>query len=194
MILASASPRRRELLASVGFEFEVLPVDIDETPDPALAPAQDVCRLARRKGLAAHRLRPQQMVLAADTLVFIDGQALGKPADAGAAERMLGRLSGRWHDVCTGVALILPEGRVLEDHSTTRVRFARLDAEEIRRYAASREPVDKAGAYAVQGAGAWFVERLEGSFTNVIGLPLEVVRRLLQQAGARLPPLTPTAR
>jgi len=189
MVLASASPRRRELLASVGLEFEVLPVKVDESPDPSLTPAENVLRLARRKALAAHSRRPQCLVLVADTLVFADGQALGKPSDATAAEAMLARLSARWHQVCTGVVLVLPEGEVLEEESTTRVRFARLGPQEIRRYAASPEPLDKAGAYALQGAGAWFVERLEGSSSNVIGLPLEVVRRLLRRAGAPLPTL-----
>ncbi|MDQ7086762.1 MAG: Maf family protein [Acidobacteriota bacterium] len=189
IVLASASPRRRELLASVGLDFEVLPVDVDETPDPSLPPAENVLRLARRKAIAAHGQRPHCLVLGADTLVFAGEDALGKPRDAAAAEAMLTRLSARWHQVCTGVALVRPEGEVLEEASTTRVRFARLDPREIRRYAASREPLDKAGAYALQGAGAWFVERLEGSASNVIGLPLEVVRRLLRRAGAPLPTL-----
>jgi septum formation protein len=189
LLLASASPRRRALLASLGLAVEALAVDVDERPLPGEEAAGTALRLAHAKALAARGAAAGRAVLAADTIVSIEGTQLGKPRDPGEARAMLRQLSGRWHDVLTGVALALPDGRVLEALARTAVRFAALDDEEIERYAAGAEPYDKAGGYALQGTAAWFVEEVRGSVTNVVGLPLEQVRRLFRQAGLPLPPL-----
>jgi len=189
VVLASASPRRRELLERLGLVLDVAPVDVDESARPGETPDALARRLARAKALAAGARAEGRPVLAADTIVVVDGVVLGKPRDEGDACRMLQSLSGRWHEVLTGVALLLPDGRVLDALARTAVRFAELREEEIRRYAGSREPYDKAGAYALQGIAAWFVEEVRGSVTNVIGLPLEETRRLFAAAGLPLPPL-----
>jgi septum formation protein len=168
---------------------EVLAVDIDERPLPGEEASATALRLAHAKALAACSAAGDRPVLAADTIVVVDGVALGKPRDAEDARSMLRRLSGRWHDVVTGVALALPTGRVLEALARTEVRFATLDAEEIARYVAGTEPYDKAGGYALQGTAAWFIEEVRGSVTNVVGLPLEEVRRLFREAALPLPPL-----
>lgn len=182
LVLASASPRRRDLLAGLGLALEVRPTEVDETPRPGEPPAAYVERLAREKAAAA--AQPGEWVLAADTAVVIDGEILGKPADDADAACMLARLAGREHEVLTGVALLEPAaGREVSAVETTRVRFAPLSAEEIRWYVATGEPHDKAGAYAVQGLGALLVERLDGSFSNVVGLPLRTVYRLAAEAG-----------
>ena len=183
LVLASASPRRRQLLAWLGVPYDVLPAEVDEAPLPHEAAEDLVLRLARAKAAAVAVRRPADWVLAADTIVEQGGVLLGKPADAGDAARMLARLAGREHRVATGFALVRPGGAV---HSAelvlTRVRFRRLDARAIERYVASREGDDKAGAYAVQGLGAGLIERIDGSFTNVIGLPLVEVGRALEEA------------
>lgn len=192
LLLASASPRRRALLASLGLEVEVLAVGLDERPLPGEDPAQTALRLAHAKAQAAQGSAAGRPVLAADTIVLVEGDLLGKPQDAEEAQAMLRRLSGRWHEVLTGVALALPDGRVLSSLARTRVLFAPLDEEEIARYTAGREPYDKAGAYALQGTAAWFIEEVRGSVTNVVGLPLEEVRRLFREAALPLPPLRGT--
>jgi septum formation protein len=189
LLLASASPRRRELLLRLGLPLQALPVDVDESPLPGEDGPATARRLARAKALAARPAAGDRAVLAADTVVVVEGDLLGKPGSVTEARAMLARLSGRWHEVVTGVALALPDGRVLETVARTAVRFALLDDEEIERYVSGTEPYDKAGAYALQGIAAWFVEEVRGSVTNVVGLPLEEVRRLFREAGLPLPPL-----
>lgn len=187
LILGSASPRRHELLARAGVAFEARPADVDERPRVGEAPRALVARLARAKALAvARRLgrAPPRLVLGADTIVVLDGAVLGKPADADDAARLLGRLVGRVHRVLTGVALVESEQlEAWEALVESRVWMRPAGADEIRRYVATGEPLDKAGAYAVQGEGRRFVDRIEGSETNVIGLPLDETLALLRAAG-----------
>ncbi|MBF5041450.1 septum formation inhibitor Maf [Aggregicoccus sp. 17bor-14] len=186
LVLASASPRRRELLAQLGLLFEVCAADIDETPHPGEPPEAYVQRLAREKARAVAAHRPGQWVLAADTTVVLDGDILGKPLDAAEARTMLARLSGRTHSVFTGVALAGP-GAPAETLVRTEVTFRPLGAEEIAWYVGTGEPLDKAGSYAVQGKGGFLVQALAGSPTNVIGLPLGETLALLARAGLALP-------
>ncbi|HXH06564.1 MAG TPA: Maf family protein [Vicinamibacterales bacterium] len=191
LVLASASPRRAELLAAAGFSFDVEPTEIDESPQPGESPDAYVVRLAIAKArAAAERLRGGEpagelVVLGADTTVLVDGVVLGKPADDREAAAMLRRLSGRVHDVLTGIALA-HDGVVRTACERTRVRMARLAEEEIAWYVATGEPRDKAGAYAVQGRASRFIEAIEGSYTNVVGLPVATVYRLLREAGVSL--------
>jgi len=181
LILASGSPRRRELLAYFGLPFAIVPSDAEEI---ALGSGLErVAALARLKGAEVARRYPALPVLSADTLVCVDDLVLGKPTDAKDAQRMLRLLSGRWHSVYTGVCLRTPDGQVREKVDTTRVKFRALNAAEISRYVETGEPMDKAGAYAMQEIGGIFVERIDGSPTNVIGLPLAAVASLLQAAG-----------
>ncbi len=182
LVLASASPRRRELLASLDLEFTVRPAAVDETPNPGERPRDLVRRLAREK--AETGARDGEWVLAADTIVVSEGQVLGKPADREEARSMLRRLQGRWHLVLTGVALRPPDADVLHAVESTRVLFAELTPEQIDWYAATGEPDDKAGAYAVQGLGALFVSEVDGNYSNVVGLPLPTVRQLFEGAGS----------
>jgi len=194
LILASGSPRRRELLAGLGLEFTVRPVDLDETPLPGELPEPYVLRLARAK--ATHRGEPGEVVLAADTVVALGDEPqgevlLGKPDDEEEARRMLRRLSGREHRVFTGVAVWDPGADRLESGiEATRVRFADLDGDEIAWYAASGEPLDRAGAYAIQGLAALFVEGISGNYSNVVGLPLPLVYRLTRAVGVDLKALS----
>jgi len=186
LVLASASPRRRELLGRLGLRFEVRGVDLDETPLPGEAPRPLVERLALAKARAA--VRPGELAIGADTVVALGMEPLGKPADAGEASEMLRRLSGRTHEVWTGVALVdrrSPGCGETVDAVLTQVRFRVLGDEEIERYAASGEPLDKAGAYAIQGGAAGFVENLDGDFENVVGLPLARLREMLDECVAR---------
>jgi septum formation protein len=179
LVLASASPRRRELLAAAGIPFEVVPVDLDETPLDGEVPDAHVQRLAREKASTAQAMRPDALVLGADTIVVVSGQILGKPRDAEDAARMLRALAGRAHDVLTGVALTGARGTTVE-LERTRVWFTPLSEQEIADYGASGEPRDKAGAYAIQGLASKFVVRIDGSYTNVVGLPVALVYRLLK--------------
>ncbi len=181
LILASASPRRQNLLATLGLHFLVRPVDLDETPHPDEPPEVYVRRLAEEK--AAAKISPGELVLAADTSVILDGEILGKPADEAEARSMLARLAGREHTVLTGVALgeLGLESRTVVESS--RVRIAALEADEIAWYVGTGEPMDKAGSYAVQGLGAMFVEAITGDYTNVVGLPLPGTSRLFAAAG-----------
>ena len=182
LVLASTSPRRAEILRSVGWDFETLPVNIDETHLQGEDAVEYVERLSREKAEAAERLSPQGLVLGADTTVVVDGDILGKPRDEDEARRMLYRLSGRWHAVLTGVTLIRGgEGRkCVVAHEATRVLFAALSDDEINWYVASGEPMDKAGAYAIQGRAALFIKKIEGDYWNVVGLPVQLVYRLAQ--------------
>jgi septum formation protein len=182
LVLASASPRRADLLRAAGYDFDVRPADVDERVRAGEGPEPYARRLAEAKALRLGR-HPALPVLAADTVVVVDGEVLGKPADPDDAARMLRRLSGRVHEVLTAVALI-PAGRgpvpVEVAVERTRVEFRQLVEAEIAGYVATGEPMDKAGAYAVQGRAAGFVRRLEGSYSNVVGLPLPLVHRMLE--------------
>jgi septum formation protein len=180
IILASRSPRRAELLTAAGISFEVLAADVDETPHPNETPAAYVERLAIDKARAVLALRPQARVLGADTTVTIDGEILGKPADADDAARMLRLLRGRPHDVLTGVSLVSARG-VQSAVDTTRVWFAPMTDEDISWYVATGEPVDRAGAYAIQGLASRFIPRIEGSYSNVVGLPVAMVSSILKR-------------
>jgi septum formation protein len=183
LILASASPRRRELLASLGAPFEVVPSDADETLE-AVPLAEAVARVALRKARLVADLRPAAVVLAADTIVVIDGRALGKPADPEDARAMLHTLRGRTHEVMTGVAVVDAEtGRHASDTVISHVTMTAYDAAAIDAYVAGGEPLDKAGAYAIQGAGGALVAGLVGSRSNVVGLPLAATAALLRRFG-----------
>lgn len=187
-MLASASPRRRELLAGAGVAFEVVPAEIDEAARPGEAPVALAERLAREKALAvAQRLgpRPPRLVLGSDTIVVLEGEVLGKPRDPRDAEWLLGRLVGRTHEVRTGVALAGSADLAVRSFTVlSRVTMRAASAEEIRRYVATGEPLDKAGAYGLQGEGRRFVAEVRGSESNVIGLPLDETLALLRAAGA----------
>jgi nucleoside triphosphate pyrophosphatase len=181
LVLASSSPRRAEILTSLGVPFEVDAAHIDESPLPSEGPEATAVRLAGAKAAAVAVRRPDASILAADTLVVLGDAVLGKPADDGEAARMLARLSDREHRVVTGVCLRTASGPGVTLTDWSRVRFARLSEEEILWYVSTGEPRDKAGAYAVQGLGARFVTSIEGSFTNVMGLPAHAVYRLLRE-------------
>jgi septum formation protein len=206
LVLASASPRRQELLRNAGISFTVNPADIDETPLPGESPRECAERLAREKALAVWSMRPQDLVLGADTIVVVDETILGKPVDAPDAARMLRLLSDRLHHVITGVCLIgsvagemapdaarsqsssqeelRTENRELRTASeTTLVTMSALSDDEIRDYVATGEPMDKAGAYAIQGIAARWIPRIEGDYSNVVGLPVALVYTMLRQRG-----------
>jgi septum formation protein len=179
-VLASQSPRRAELLAAAGIEFDAFPVDVDESMHGDEPPEAYVLRVARAKAASVVSRASPRPVLAADTVVVVEGMVLGKPRDDREAAGMLARLSGRTHDVVTGVVLRW-EGASREHLETTRVTFAVLSAAEVAWYVATGEPRDKAGAYAVQGRASRFVNRIEGSYANVVGLPVAAVYRLLRE-------------
>lgn len=187
ILLASASERRSSLLAQIGVRHHVRAAEIDETPKDGEAPGRYVTRLAAgkaRAAVAAGSGRPGCPVLAADTTVVLDGTIFGKPADEADCIAMLTALAGRRHDVLTAVAL-WHDGQVSEALAASHVTFRAIDADECRRYWATGEPAGKAGAYAIQGFGAVFVRHLEGSFSNVMGLPLFETAALLDAAGVR---------
>lgn len=185
LLLASASPRRRMLLAEAGYDCEVCPMDVDERQRPGERPAAYVERVATLKAEAAISRFPDRIVVAADTAVVVDGDIFGKPDDEADAARMLRRLSGRAHDVLTGLAVV--GHRRLTSVETTRVWFDRLSDDDIRWYVASGEPMDKAGAYAIQGLASRFIPRIDGSYSNVVGLPVAALARALAQAAESLP-------
>ena len=201
LVLASASPRRQELLRSAGIPFTVQPADVDETPLSGEAARECAERLAREKALKVWRKRPQELVLGADTVVVVDGAILGKPADAADAARMLRMLAGRAHEVITGVCMVksaagressVPshgstaedcgkqEAHVQTSSETTLVRMGDIPDDEILEYVASGEPMDKAGAYAIQGWASRWIWRIEGDYSNVVGLPVALVYGLLR--------------
>jgi septum formation protein len=185
LVLASRSPRRRDILRQAGIPFVVRPPDVDETPLPG-EPARDyVMRIARDKAGAA-TAAPGEIVLAADTTVAINGEILAKPLDAADARRMLHLLSGQRHEVLTGICL-RSASRIVEDCAVTSVWFAHLLSQEIADYAASGEPMDKAGAYAIQGLASKFIERIEGCYFNVMGLPVALVYAHLRHEKESLP-------
>ena len=181
LILASASPRRRELLGLTGLPFLIDAPDVDETC--SLPTREAVKELSRRKALAAAKLHPGCVILAADTLVSVDEKALGKPQNTEDAFRMLSLLSGRWHQVYTGVTVVDIGGSLHCEADVTDVHFEEMSEDAIRRYIATGEPMDKAGAYAVQGIAGLWIDQLRGSHTNVIGLPMALTRRLLEKCG-----------
>jgi septum formation protein len=209
LVLASASPRRQELLRAAGISFTVQPADVDETPQAEESPAGCAERLAKEKAMAVWRTRPQDVVLGADTVVVVDHQLLGKPTDAADAVRMLRLLSGREHQVITGVCLVRAAAadrgsgvdgagmgsnsvpardsdggpRIKIGHETTRVAMHAISDDEIRDYVASGEPMDKAGAYAIQGMASRWIPRIEGDYGNVVGLPVALVYRMLRDKG-----------
>ena len=191
LILASASPRRQELLRNAGITFSVQPAAIPETPQPGESPRACAERLAREKALAVSRQNPAALVLGADTVVVVDNQILGKPRDPADAARMLRLLSGRSHQVITAVCLVGPHPRTenrelttaFEDirSETTLVTMSPLSDEEISAYIATGEPMDKAGAYAIQGRASRWISRIEGDYFNVVGLPVALVCGMLRQ-------------
>ena len=183
LLLASASPRRQELLRQMGVPFTVRPSQADETLSGTETPREAVLTLSRRKALAAARLHPGRFVLGADTLVSLDGKAFGKPVTQEQAAETLRLLSGRTHQVFTGVTVVSPEGKTFSAVDRSDVTFCPVPEEEILAYVAGGEPMDKAGSYAIQGGAALWVTRLEGSPSSVIGLPLHLVRELLLRAG-----------
>lgn len=185
LLLASQSPRRAEILRAVGWPFEAFAVEIDETPRAGESPAGYVERLALEKAEAAARIKHSPLVLGADTTVVVDGEILGKPESEEDARRMLLRLRDRWHEVLTGVALVAGSDRTEDGarrqsiaHERTRVRFGTMTEQEIDWYVQTGEPADKAGAYAVQGYAALFIEEIEGDYWNVVGLPVRLVYKL----------------
>ena len=182
LVLASGSPRRRQLLEMLGIEHRVVPPDVDETRRPGEAPADYVVRLAREKASAVSGRDPKPLVLAADTTVILGEELFGKPATVGEAVEMLGRLAGRTHQVYTGVALAQGE-RVETALDVSDVTFRRLSTDQIANYVATGEPMDKAGAYAIQGKGAGLIEGIRGDFFGVMGMPLRLVLDLLERFG-----------
>jgi septum formation protein len=183
LVLASASPRRAEILRAVGWEFEAAPVGIEEVRKEGEGAEEYVERLAREKAEAAAERLEAGLVLGADTVVVVQGEVLEKPRDEDDARRMLRALSGRWHEVLTGVALV----RAVENrpsiiaHERTKVLFGEMSEEEIGWYLATGEPMDKAGAYAVQGRAALFIRAIRGDYWNVVGLPVQLVYRLARR-------------
>ena len=188
-ILASASPRRVEILRTLGLDFVVRASEVDERLIQGESPQHYVMRAATAKAEAVARHVKTGIVIAADTEVVIDGLPLGKPEDEEDAARMLRAISGRWHAVMTGVAVVdVDSGRSAVDHEKTLVRFRDLSESEIDAYIASGEPTDKAGAYAIQGRGMLFVTEIAGNYQNVVGLPVPLLERLVRQIGAHLYP------
>jgi len=191
IILASASPRRQELLRNAGIQFTVKPADIDEVPVAGESPRECAERLAREKALAIFQSEPQSYVLGADTIVVVDDAILGKPRDAEDAACMLRLLSGRTHAVITGVCLVSPvaSGQLPVASTTkivserTAVTMCSLSDDEIRDYVATGEPMDKAGAYAIQGIASRWIPRIEGDYSNVVGLPVARVYAMLRERG-----------
>lgn len=201
LVLASASPRRQELLRNAGIRFTVQPADIDETPLAGERPRDCAERLAREKARAVFRNHPRNHVLGADTIVVVDGMILGKPTDANDAMRMLRLLSGRTHAVITGVCLVGPiasrqelrtengelrTGFERSASETTYVTMSKISDDEIRDYVASGEPMDKAGAYAIQGMASRWIPRIEGDYSNVVGLPVPLVYTMLREQGLKI--------
>ena len=180
LILASGSPRRAEILAAVGWTFTKDVPDIDESERPGESAEDYVVRLARTKAEEIARGHKGRIVLGADTTVVIGGQIIGKPADYADAERMIRLLSGNWHDVLTGIAVVA-DGTTLSDIQRTRVKFAPMTDAEIRFLVEEGDPLDKAGAYAVQAQAALFIEGIEGDYWNVVGLPVRLVYELVSR-------------
>jgi len=184
LLLASNSPRRRELLLEAAFDFEISAAEVAERFDVDLTLRELTAFNAMRKAMAAARLRPKQVVLAADTLVAVGDHILGKPKDKNEAVAMLARLSGRAHEVCTSVCIChLEEARSNSFYEISRVYFRKLDRAKIDNYVTRVNPLDKAGAYAAQGFGSEIIEKIDGSYTNVVGLPMEKTIPALAEFG-----------
>jgi len=189
LVLASSSPRRRDLLSRAGFAFEVVVPQVDEIQTETLTLREATCWNALRKGLVIARQRPNEVVLAADTLVALEHRVIGKPSDRKDAARILRLLSGQTHYVCSSVFIaFLAAGKSQSFSVTSRVVFKKLSEEMIEDYLSRIDPLDKAGAYAAQGHGAEIIERVEGSFSNVVGLPMEKTSRALRAFGITQPP------
>lgn len=187
IILASASPRREQLLKQIGLGFRIIPSEAAEDKIAASLPEQYVQKCALAKALMIRQqVNPADIVIGADTVVVLDGVIYGKPNDAADAKRMLAGLAGRTHSVWSGLAVVSAQGQVTQAVET-RVTLALLSSQQIERYVASGEPMDKAGAYAIQGLGAIFVERIEGCYYNVVGLPLQALTQILATLGVVLP-------
>lgn len=183
LVLASASPRRRELLGLLVQDFAIDPADIDESIGHAEAPASYVARVAQQKAAAVAVRHPQKLILASDTAVIVDDRILGKPINKHQAVEMLGLLSGRWHQVLSAVTLRWPDSSTRSSISVTGVEFARLPEAWVHAYVRGGEPMDKAGAYAVQGEAAAWIRRIDGSYSGVVGLPIYETAELLREAG-----------
>lgn len=184
IVLASASPRRADILRSLGLDFEVEFADLDESPLPEESPEAHAQRLAEAKAEHVAARRPSEWVLAGDTVVSVDGRILGKPSDAAEAVSMLLDLEGRSHEVVSALALLVPgRGRALVGAETTAVTFRPFGRETAEAYVETGEPMDKAGAYGIQGLGAVLVEGVRGDYSGVVGLPVSLLVRLLEQAG-----------
>jgi len=184
LVLASASPRRREILRNAGVEFVVQPTETPEIPKPGEEARDFAERMAREKATIVARERPQDLVLGADTVVVVDSEILGKPENPADAARMLRLLSGRTHIVITAVCLLVPENSADVRSETTLVTVDAIRERDILAYAASDEPKDKAGAYAIQGVASRWISRIEGDYFNVVGLPMSLVYKMLRQHGA----------
>ena len=183
LILASKSPRRSELLTQAGISFQVIPADVEEVTNPALSIKENIKALATLKAQWVANNHPDDYVLGADTVVISDDQIIGKPHDREDAQRILTSLSGKAHQVVTGFALITPASEIFSDTVTSLVTFHSLTQQVITDYIKTGEPMDKAGAYAIQGLGKKLVAGYEGSYTNIVGLPVEEVMRCLKSAG-----------
>jgi len=181
VVLASESPRRREIMTAVGWPFEVRTPDVDESVRPGEDPVAYVQRLAQEKALAVTKQIETGLVLAADTTVVIEREILGKPEDDEDAKRMLRLLNGKWHEVLTGVSLVRVNGPTVTSFERTRVRFAAMTDQEIDWYVSLGEPLGKAGAYGIQGPAALFIKEIEGDYLNIIGLPVRLVYELLRK-------------
>jgi septum formation protein len=185
LVLASQSPRREQLLKMLGLQFDVSPADVDETYRKGENAKAHAERLAREKALKVSARRPEALVIGSDTVVVLDRKVLGKPRDTGEAVEMLMRLQGRTHRVETGIAIATPDQLVLSGVESVRVHFRSFDRDVAEAYVATQEPMDKAGAYGIQGFGAAIVERIEGDFFAVMGLPIGRMLALLRAAGWR---------
>lgn len=186
VVLASSSPRRRELLSQAGIQFSIIVSGCDETPIPNESAREMVERLALVKAQAVAENEPEAFVVGADTTVFIDGEALGKPESVAEAEQMLAKIAGRTHEVWGGIAIVHREKGIARVWShMTKVTMTSLSPETIAWYVQSGEPMDKAGAYAIQGLGLQFVEKVEGSYSNVVGLNISELVQVLQELGVR---------
>lgn len=187
LILASKSPRRAELLAAAGWQFEAVAANIDETRQAGEEAVAYVRRLAQTKAEKVARQFVDDLVLGADTTVVVGDEILAQPGDTATAEWMLNLLSGKWHQVLTGVALVhASDARLIVAHEVTQVRFAELSAAEIHWYVSTGEPLDKAGAYGIQGRAAPFIEEIQGDYFNIVGLPMRLIYKLIRENFTRI--------
>jgi len=183
IILASGSPRRRELLGRMGVEFDLMPCEAEEKYDSSLSPVEIVKYLAKQKAETVNKMVRDSIVIGADTIVSVDEHILGKPADKAQAYDMIKKLSGRWHDVITGICMY-NEDEFIIDHVNTRVHFVDMSEDEINSYINTNEPYDKAGAYGVQGLAGMYIDAIEGDYYNIMGFPMAKVRNMLKSLSA----------